>query len=57
VRVNDLHRLMAPRAVAAIAKGKLSQVEINRLSDEIMNEATDVASLHRRLERLAKQLK
>jgi phospholipase C len=57
VRMNDLHRLMAPRAVAAIAKGKLSQDEINRLADEIMNNATDATSLHLGLQRLVQQLK
>jgi phospholipase C len=57
VRINDLHRLMAPRAVAAIAKGKLSQDEINRLADEIMNNATDATSLHLGLQRLVQQLK
>jgi polyhydroxyalkanoate synthesis regulator phasin len=48
---------MAPRAVAAIAKGKLSQDEINRLADEIMNNATDATSLHLGLQRLVQQLK
>jgi polyhydroxyalkanoate synthesis regulator phasin len=48
---------MAPRAVAALAKGKLNQDEINRLADEVMNDATDAASLHLRLQRLVQQLK
>lgn len=52
-RVSELHRLMAPRAIAAITKGKLSAEEINRLAEDIMGEVTDAAGLHRRLQKLA----
>ena len=55
-RVSDLHTLMAPRIIAAMAKGKLNDHEITQLSDKILREASDAASLHTQLERLAKTL-
>lgn len=55
-RLNDLHRLMAPRIIAAMGKGKLSVEEVNHLADNVLANATDAASLHRRLQDLAKQL-
>lgn len=55
-RLSDLHALMAPRVIAALGKGKLSHEEILRLSEKILRESTDAASLHQQLESLAKQL-
>lgn len=55
-RVHGLHRLMAPRVVAALGAGKLAPEEINRISDEIMAGATDLKSLHAMLDSLARRL-
>jgi hypothetical protein len=55
-RVHGLHRLMAPRVVAALAAGKLSPQEIDRVSNEILAGATDLRSLHAMLDSLAKRL-
>jgi hypothetical protein len=55
-RLNDLHLLMAPRVVAALAAGKLSALEIAKLSDEILAESTDAKSLHAKLEKLAERM-
>lgn len=55
-RVHGLHRLMAPRVVAALAAGKLNPQEINRVSNEILAGATDLKSLHAMLDSLAKRL-
>jgi len=55
-RVNDLHTLMAPRVIAALGKGKLSHTEIEQLTQKILRESSDAASLHLQLEQLAKKL-
>ncbi len=55
-RLNDLHTLMTPRVIAAMAKGKLSDHEIQQLSEKILREAGDAPGLHMQLERLAKKL-
>ena len=55
-RLNDLHTLMTPRVIAAMGKGKLSDQEVQQLSEKILGEARDAASLHTQLERLARQL-
>lgn len=55
-RLNDLHLLMTPRVIAAMGKGKLSDHEIQQLSEKILRESSDAASLHTQLERLARQL-
>ncbi len=55
-RINDLHTLMTPRIITAMAGGKLSDSEIQQLSEKILHEAQDTAGLHSQLERLAKQL-
>ena len=55
-RLHDLHRLMAPRVVTALAAGKLSAEEINRLSDQILADATDLKSLHALLDGVARRL-
>jgi hypothetical protein len=47
---------MAPRVVAALAAGKLSPQEIDRVSNEILAGATDLRSLHAMLDSLAKRL-
>nr|WP_315491381.1 alkaline phosphatase family protein [uncultured Rhodoferax sp.] len=54
-RLNDLHTLMTPRIVAAMAQGRLSDQEVAQLSDKILREASDAASLHMQLERLSKK--
>jgi hypothetical protein len=46
---------MTPRIVAAMAKGRLSDQEVAQLSDKILREASDAASLHMQLERLSKK--
>ncbi|SDZ96251.1 alkaline phosphatase family protein [Variovorax sp. YR216] len=55
-RLHDLHRLMAPRAVTALAAGKLPPDEINRISEQILADATDLKSLHAMIDALAKRL-
>jgi phospholipase C len=55
-RISDLHRLMAPRVVAALGKGKLSDDEILRLAQEVTTGLKDAESLHRRLAQLARRL-
>ncbi len=54
-RVSDLHRLMAPRIIAAMARGRLSSDEVNALAERVLREASDAASLHQRLQSLARQ--
>ena len=55
-RLHDLHRLMAPRVVTALAAGKLGPDEINRISEQILADATDLKSLHAMIDALAKRL-
>jgi phospholipase C len=55
VRRSDLHALMTPRVIAAMCKGKLSDQEIQTLSEQILRETSDAAGLHRQLERLSKK--
>jgi phospholipase C len=55
-RLHNLHRLMAPRAVAAIAHGKLSDREIRETSDDILSRATDLTTLHALIAELARRL-
>lgn len=55
-RVNDLHRLMTPRIIQAMAGGKLSAEEIQKHTDEVLRQASDAAALHAALQRLSKQL-
>lgn len=55
-RLNDLHTLMTPRVIAAMAKGKLSDLQVQQMSKKILDDACDAASLYAQLERLARQL-
>jgi phospholipase C len=55
-RISDLHVLMAPRVVAALAAGKLSAEEIARISAEILADSSDEKSLHARLQKFARQM-
>ena len=55
-RINDLHELMVPRVVAAMAAGKLSAEETARISDDIIAGSSDADALHAKLESLAKRL-
>lgn len=56
-RLNDLHHLMAPRVVGALARGKLGPVEIQRHANEIMARADTPEALHAMLSELAGTLK
>lgn len=45
-RVHDLHRLMTPRLIWALAGGKLTPQETGAIADDILTRATDASSLH-----------
>ena len=51
--VHDLHRLMAPRAVWAILKGKATPQDAQRVADQILAECNDLQTLSARLTQLA----
>ncbi len=55
-RVHDLHRLMTPRLVWAIAGAKLGAQECLRLADDMLAQATDLKSLHAMIDALAKRV-
>jgi hypothetical protein len=55
-RLNGLHRLMAPRVIAALTAGKLTVQEIGDISGDIIAESADEEALHTRLEQLAKRM-
>lgn len=55
VMLHDLHRLMAPRAVWAIVKGRVDAREAQRIADDIMAQADDLKTLHGLLAHLARQ--
>lgn len=55
LKLHDLHRLMTPRIVWALARGRLSAAEAARVSDEILARATDLRSLHALIDAFAKQ--
>ncbi|WP_374404580.1 alkaline phosphatase family protein [Niveibacterium sp.] len=54
--LNDLHRLMTPRIVWAIARGKLSAAEATKVSDDILARATNLATLHALIDEFAKRM-
>ena len=56
-RLGDLHALMAPRVVAAIACGKLSEAEIRRVAGDIMARAVTPKALQDMLMELAERVK
>ncbi|WP_341679289.1 alkaline phosphatase family protein [Niveibacterium sp. SC-1] len=55
IPLNDLHRLMAPRVVWSLVRGKLSRVEAERIADDILSKATSLKSLHSLLDDLARR--
>lgn len=55
-RVTDLHRLMVPRLVWAMADGRLTAVEATRASDEILSGARDQQTLGTMLAALQRRL-
>ena len=44
--LHDLHRLVAPRVVQSLTRGRLSNTEALELADEIVEQATDVKALY-----------
>ena len=56
MRLNDLHRLMVPRIVWALARGKLSAAEAGRISDDILARATNLKTLHALIDEQAQRL-
>jgi len=54
-RVSDLHRLMAPRVVAALGRGTLSPKEINEISKDVA-QSDNLKSMHAKLQRLAERI-
>ena len=56
VRVHDLQTLMVPRIIAGLAKDRLSHAEIEALSQKVLREAGDAASLHRQLQQIARSM-
>lgn len=56
MRLNDLHRLMTPRIVWAIAKGRLSIAEASGVSDDILARATTLDQLHALIDEFAKRM-
>jgi len=55
IPVNDLHRLMAPRIVWSILRGKVDSSEAIRIADDIVKRATTLKSLHAMIDELAKR--
>ena len=55
-RVSELHHLMVPRILAAIAKDKLGGHEIQRLAEQILRDAADAPDLHRQIGQFARKL-
>jgi phospholipase C len=57
VGLHDLHRLMAPRAVWALAAEKMSAHECCRIADDILERATDLKTLHALIDDVAKKVR
>jgi Phosphoesterase family len=57
VGLHDLHRLMAPRAIWALAAEKMSARECCRIADDILEQATDLKSLHALIDDVAKKVR
>jgi len=55
IPLNDLHRLMAPRVVWSLVRGKLSRTEAEKLSADILGRASTLKSLHAMLDDLARR--
>jgi len=56
IRLHDLHRLMAPRLVWALTSHKLSPQEAIQAADNILAQATDLESLHKLIDDLARRM-
>ncbi|MDT8990721.1 alkaline phosphatase family protein [Curvibacter sp. APW13] len=55
-RISDLHELMVPRIITAMARGRLGHEEVQALSLQVLAQARDAATLHDGLHRLSRQL-
>jgi hypothetical protein len=56
-RVHDLHRLITPWLIAALAGNKLGRQDIAAITDEILAQAHDLATLHTMIDDLAKRVR
>ena len=56
-KLHDLHRLMAPRVIAALAGEKLRAQETNEIANDILARATDLKTLHALVDDLAKRMR
>jgi Phosphoesterase family len=56
-KLHDLHRLMAPRLVAALVSEKLSAQETSEIANDILARATDLKTLHALVDDLAKRMR
>lgn len=55
--MNDLHALMTPRLIAALADGKLNPRQIGEISDNVLARATDLKTLYALIDGVAKRLR
>lgn len=55
--LHDLHRTMTPRLIWALARGRLTPAETQRISAEILSKATDLPSLHAAITEAAARLR
>jgi phospholipase C len=53
--LHDLHRLVAPRVVQSLTRGRLSNMQAQELADEIVEQATDVNALYHLLRGVAER--
>ena len=56
VGLHDLHRLMAPRLVWALTGHELGPREATQVADDILARATDLKTLHKLIDDLAKRM-
>jgi phospholipase C len=57
MRLHSLHRTMTPWLVAALANGKLNMQDTAKVTDEILENAGDLKTLHTMVSDLAKKLR